>query len=193
MKFHSLKQRFEPYRDIIIFMITLFVANYFWKFTMVGDEDGEIVTWFGLDVTAPFQLMSCHIASVVYWLISLVRDTAYMVGEQTIRFESGSGTKVIWGCSGLKQMFIWTCLILTVRGGGKHKTWFIPLGWVCCHVFNVLRIFIISLFIEFHPDWFHVLHDYIFKYLFYVMLFGLWVWFVERIRWKCPVDTAQAD
>ena len=193
MKFHSLKQRFEPYRDIIIFMITLFVANYFWKFTMVGDEDGEIVTWFGLDVTAPFQFMSCHIASAVYWLVSLVRDTAYMVGEQTIRFESGSGTKVIWGCSGLKQMFIWTCLILTVRGGWKHKTWFIPLGWVCCHVFNVLRIFIISLFIEFHPDWFHVLHDYIFKYLFYAMLFGLWVWFVERIREKPPVETLRED
>ena len=33
-------------------MVTLLVANYFWKFTMVGDEDGEIVTWFGLDVTA---------------------------------------------------------------------------------------------------------------------------------------------
>jgi hypothetical protein len=27
-----------------------------------------------------------------------------------------------------------------------------------------------------------VLHDYIFKYLFYGMLFGLWVWFVEGIR-----------
>ena len=27
-----------------------------------------------------------------------------------------------------------------------------------------------------------LLHDYIFKYLFYGMLFGLWVWFVEGIR-----------
>ena len=33
--------------DIIIFMVTLFVANYFWKFTMLGDENGEVVTWFG--------------------------------------------------------------------------------------------------------------------------------------------------
>jgi exosortase/archaeosortase family protein len=181
-KSQELIAKVSPYTDIIIFVVTLFAANYFWKFTMVGDENGDVVTWFGLDVTAPFEFMSCHIASVVYWLVSLVRDTAYMPDEQTIRFASGSGSAIIWGCSGLKQMFIWTCLILTVRGGWKQKTWFIPLGWVCCHVFNILRIFLITLFIEFHPDWFHVLHDYIFKYAFYAMMFGLWVLFVEKIR-----------
>ena len=175
-------ERLSPYKDVIIFMVTLLVANYFWKFTMVGDENGEVVTWFGLDVTAPFVFMSRHIAAAVYWLVALFRDTVFMVGENSIRFESGSGTSIIWGCSGLKQMFIWTCLMLTVRGGWIHKTWFIPLGWVCCHAFNILRIFLITLFIEFHPDWFPILHDYIFKYLFYGMMFGLWVLFVEKIR-----------
>ena len=175
-------ERLKPYRDIIVFVITLFVANYFWKFTMIGDENGDNVTWFGLDVTAPFEFMACHVASAVYWLVSLVRDSAYMTDVHTIRFESGSATTIIWGCSGLKQMFIWTCLILTVRGGWKQKTWFIPLGWICCHAFNILRIFLIALLIEQHPEWFYVLHDYIFKYLFYAMLFGLWVLFVEKIR-----------
>lgn len=182
MKFRTLKQLFEPYADVIIFMITLLVANYAWKYTMIGDENGDMVTWFGLDVTAPFEFMACHIASVVYWLVGLFRDTVSMPDAHTIRFSSGTGTTIIWGCSGLKQMFIWMCLILTVRGGWKHKAWFIPLGWVCCHAFNILRIFLIALLIEHHPDWFHVLHDYIFKYLFYAMLFGLWVLFVERIR-----------
>jgi exosortase/archaeosortase family protein len=132
--------------------------------------------------------MACHIASAVFWLISLFRDTAYMVGEHSIRFESGAGTTIIWGCSGLKQMFIWTCLIITVRhltpgvSTWLHKLWYIPFGWVCCHLFNILRIFLIALFIEHHPEWFHTLHDYIFKYLFYAMLFGLWVIFVEKIR-----------
>ena len=190
MKFRSLKQRFEPYKDVIIFMITLLVSNYFWKFTMVGDENGDSVTWFGMDITAPFEFMACHIASVVFWLVSLVRDTASMTDAHTIHFTSGSGTTIIWGCTALKQSFIWLCLILTVRSVSKefrrqtwlHKLWFIPFGWICCYAFNILRIFIISLFIEFHPDWFHVLHDYIFKYIFYGMLFLLWVWFVERIR-----------
>ena len=190
MKCRSLKQLSEalkPYEDVIIFMVTLLVANYFWKFTFSGDEDGEMVTWFGMDVTAPFEFMVCHIAQVVYWLVGLFRDTVYMVGEHSIRFENGCGTTIIWACSGLKQSFIWMCLILTVvplkmRSLWLRKLWFIPVGWLCCYVFNILRIFAIALFMEFHPEWFHVLHDYIFKYAFYAMLFGLWVIFVEKIR-----------
>ena len=110
----SLKQRFEPYADILIFVVTLLVANYAWKWTFTGDEYGDQVTWLGMDVTAPFEFMACHIASVVYWLLSLVRDTAYMTDVHTIRFASGSGTTIIWGCTGLKQSFIWLCLILMV-------------------------------------------------------------------------------
>lgn len=187
---YEIIDRLRPYADIIIFMVTLLVANYAWKWTMVGDENGDSVTWFGLDITAPFEFMACHIASAVFWMVSLFRDTAYMTDAHTIRFASGTGTTIIWGCTALKQSFIWLCLILTVKSTaaayGKalwlKKLWFIPFGWVCCYLFNILRIFLIALFIEHHPDWFHLLHDYIFKYLFYAMLFGLWVWFVEGIR-----------
>ena len=185
-KIENLKSIIAPYSDVVIFMITLFVANYFWKWTVSGDEHGEMVTWFGMDVTAPFEWMACHIASVVYWLVSLFRDTAWMADEHTIRFTSGSGTTIIWGCTAIKQSFIWLCLILTVRPWKSsiinHKCWYILLGWLCCYVFNILRIFLIALLIEHHPDWFEVLHNYIFKYLFYAMLFGLWVIFVEKIR-----------
>ena len=191
--FAHLQSQLRPYRDVIVFVVTLLVANYFWKWTMNGDEYGEQVTWFGLDVTAPFEFMACHIASVVYGLLSLFRDTVYMADENTIRFASGVGTTIIWGCSGLKQSFIWLCLILTVRPIFKSsnsqilkfsiaKSLYILLGWLCCYVFNILRIFLIALLIEHHPDWFEVLHNYIFKYLFYAMLFGLWVIFVEKIR-----------
>ena len=181
----------QPYADVIIFMVTLFVVNYAWKYTVLGDENGDQVTWFGWDITAPFEFMSCHITRVVYWLISLFRDTVYMVGDHKIRFDNGVGTTIIWGCSGLKQSFIWMWLILTVRRVSKKtpalvlwlkKLWFIPLGWICCYAFNILRIFLITLMIEHHPDWFPMLHDYIFKYAFYTMLFGLWVIFVEKIR-----------
>ena len=191
--FAHLQLQLRPYRDVIVFVVTLLVANYFWKWTMNGDEVGTQVTWFGLDVTAPFEFMACHIASVVYGLLSLFRDTVYMADEHTIRFASGVGTTIIWGCSGLKQSFIWLCLILTVRPIFKSsnsqilkfsiaKLLYVLLGWLCCYAFNILRIFLIALLIEHHPDWFEVLHNYIFKYLFYAMLFGLWVIFVEKIR-----------
>jgi len=180
-------------------MVTLLAANYFWKWTMTGDEDGEIVTWLGMDVTAPFEFMSVHVARVVYELVALFRDTVYLYGEHTIRFESGSGSSIIWGCTGLKQAFIWFWLIATVPPIFQSsnlpifkfqiaKLWYIPLGWICCYAFNILRIFIITLCVEHHPEWFPILHDYIFKYLFYGMMFGLWVIFVEKIRSSVSAD-----
>jgi exosortase/archaeosortase family protein len=127
--------------------------------------------------------------------VGLFRDTVYKVGDHVIRYDNGVGTSIIWGCTGLKQSFIFMCLILTVlpyktlnhkseiiNSLWLHKLWFIPLGWLCCYAFNIARIAAITLLIEFHPDWFSFLHDYLFKYLFYAMLFGLWVIFVEKIR-----------
>ncbi len=194
----KIRERVKPYKDVIVFIITLLIANYFWKFTMVGDENGDAVTWFGIDITAPFEFMACHVADAVYWIVGLFRDTVYKVGDHVIRYDNGVGTSIIWGCTGLKQSFIFMCLILTVLPvrfrisdlGFRNsnfkfqiaKLWFIPIGWLCCYAFNIARIAAITLLIEFHPDWFHFLHDYLFKYLFYAMLFGLWVIFVEKIR-----------
>ena len=67
----------KPYTDIILFVVALLAANYFWKFTVLGDEDGIQVTWFGMDITRPFDAMSEHISSVVYWLLSLTNDHVY--------------------------------------------------------------------------------------------------------------------
>ena len=206
MNVKSYKEALRPYRDVIIFMLTLFAVNYFWKFTVSGDEFDEQVTWFGLDITAPFEFMARHVASAVYWLVSLFRDDVTLISDHTIRFPNGVGTTIVWGCSGLKQMFIWTFLILTicdVRKADKakspitdhqlpitnpksslllHKLWFIPLGWICCYAFNILRIFLITILIEDYPTWFNFVHDYLFKYAFYGMLFLLWVVFIEKIR-----------
>ena len=192
-KGQKIKELVAPYKDVIIFMVTLLVANYFWKWTMVGDEDGEAVLWFGMDITAPFAYMSHHIAKVVYELVTLCRDTVMFVGERTIRFESGNGTTIIWGCTGLKQSFIFLWLILTIPPIFQFsnspifkfltaKLGFVLVGWLACYAFNILRIFLIALAIEHHPEWFEFLHDFLFKYLFYGMLFGLWVIFVEKIR-----------
>lgn len=198
MKVESRKWKdiIEPYLDIIIFMVTLVVTNYFWKFTVIGDEHGDTVSWFGIDLTSLFDVVSNHVAAVVFWLVSLFRDTVYMVDANTIRFNSGSGTSIVWGCTGIKQSFIFLWLILTVRPYALRfsplrfqfsvmsaaKLLYIPFGWLCCYLFNILRIFCITVMLEYHPLWFLVLHDVIFKYLFYFMLFGLWVLFVERIR-----------
>jgi exosortase/archaeosortase family protein len=171
----------RPYWDIILFVIALLAANFFWKFTVIGDEGSEQVMWLGWDISRPFDYMSEHIARVVYWFIHLNNDGVYFLEPSTIHFSTGTGTKIVWGCTGLKQSFIWIIIMLIARGNWKHKIWFIPLGLVCAYLFNILRITLIAMAIEHHPEWFEVLHDYIFKYIFYGMLFLLWLWWSNKI------------
>lgn len=168
--------------DVAIFVATLLIANCLWKFTITGDEADTAVVWLGIDITAPFDFLARHITSEVYWLISLFRDTCVLDSPTSYHFVSGVGTRIVWSCTPLKQSFIWLCLLLTTRGGWKNKLWFIPLGLVCVYLFNLIRIVSISLLTEFHPEWFNLLHTYVFKYLFYGMMFLLWVLFINKLR-----------
>lgn len=177
----------KPYVDIILFVVALLTANYFWKFTVLGDEGGTQVTWFGLDITHPFDVMAHHISQVVYWLLSLTNEHVYLYEPNLIRFETGTGTRIVWSCTALKQSFIWIIIMLVARGKWIHKLWFIPLGLICTYVFNILRITLIAMAIEHHPEWFDLLHEHILKYLFYFMLFGLWAWWTNCDKLRNPL------
>ena len=169
----------RPYADIILFVVALLAANFFWKFTVLGDEGGEQVIWFGVDITRPFDILAAHIAKAVYWLVHLTRDTIYLLSDNILWFTSGTSIKIVWSCTALKQSFIWLIIMLAARGKWLRKLWFIPLGWVCIYAFNILRIAWIAMIVEHHPQLFELLHTHIFKYLFYLMLFGMWIWWTK--------------
>jgi len=187
------KRRFDisPYIDILIFVVALLAANWFWKFTVVGDEGGEQVTWFGLDITAPFTWLAAHISRVVYGLIHLVNSGVALSGGTIFYPATGTGTTIVWSCTGLKQSFIWLVIMLVSRGPWKKKAWFIPLGLLCVYAFNILRITLIAMAMEHHPEWFELLHTYIFKYLFYGMQFLLWLWWTCGIAKTTRLDNKQ--
>lgn len=183
----------KEYRDIVIFVVTLFAANAIWKGLIQGDELGYgDVTFCGQIVTSFFSAISQHTAECVYDFIRLFRDTIRLEDNLTLRFTNGHATRIVWSCTPVKQDFIWMCLILTTlplwgKGVGKvwlHKLWYIPLGWIVIYGINILRIAAITLFIEQHPEWFEMLHAYLFKYLFYGILFLGWLafttWFSQR-------------
>lgn len=181
LKNSAVWKRLAPYQDVILFMVCLLVAHFFWKLTVEADEHGGPVYWFGWNISAPFDLLAEHITAVVYWLLSHLRNTVSLLSPTVFRFDSGLSIGIVWSCTALKQSFIWLVIMLFARGSGRRKLWFIPLGWLCIYLFNIFRITAVALLVEYHHDWFPFLHNYLFKYLFYGMLFLLWVWWVEKI------------
>lgn len=195
MTFSQLKsnitKNIAPYRDVLGFVIILLCTHFAWKFTVIGDEHGGAVSWFGLDITAPFDFMANHIATVCYTILSWFKDTISFDSLYTLRYDNGNSVKIVWACTAIKQGFIFCCIILFSRGKIRDKLWFIPLGWIFVYVFNILRITLISAVIENHPEWFTFLHEYLLKYIFYGMIFLLWVWWTEKISKQTPAKQSE--
>ena len=57
-KLTELWSKLEPYKDVLIFVVALFVSNWIWKLCIHGDEDNIAVTLFCWDITPFFQYLS---------------------------------------------------------------------------------------------------------------------------------------
>ena len=89
-------------------------------------------------------------------------------------------------CASLKQWMHWLFLMLLFPGPWKHKAWFIPAGLVIIEWTNVVRICGILLMQRQWPghNTFHIAHDYVFKVFFYLVIFLMWVLWVELFKNK---------
>ncbi|MEI8203131.1 MAG: exosortase/archaeosortase family protein [Bacteroidota bacterium] len=98
--------------------------------------------------------------------------------------------QVLYGCSGLKQFIQFALLMLVFPGPLKHKLWYIPMGVLLVFLTNVFRIVSLAEIVRFSPSSFQWAHDYVFRPFFYVVIFSLWVIWVEyfknkkKFRWK---------
>ena len=182
----------SPFAGISYFVVILIVSHFFWKFTVLGDETDQFVSFFGMDISAPFIAMARHVAVMSSELLSFMNFPVELNANNIIRHDNGVAVQIVWSCTGLKQAYIFTCIILFYRGSFKKKMWFIPLGLLLVYVFNIFRITAITALIKANSDWFYLLHEHAFKYMFYAMIFGLWVIWEEKISRNAPQKKIQS-
>lgn len=183
MKIPSFKfpEKLAPYRGVIVFAAVLLLSNWFWKYNVFGDEEGSTVSFWGMDVSAPFVFMARHAAEVAIAILHFLGWNVTLDAANVFHFNSGFNVQVVWACTGLKQAYICFCILIFSRGPWKKKLWYIPLSLIVVYLFNLFRITFILGAVDQHPDWFHFLHIKLFKYLFYAVIFGMWVIWEEKI------------
>ena len=102
--------------------------------------------------------------------------------------KEGTFVKVVIAplCASLKQWFHWLFLMLIFPGPWKHKAWYIPVGLVIIESANVIRIcgILLAQWQWPGPNTFHIAHDYVFKVFFYLVIFLMWVLWVEKFKNK---------
>jgi len=195
MKIPKIKipEKLEPFKGVFFFAVILMASNFFWKYNIVGDEasalDSEVSLW-GFDISAPFIWMAKNVTHMSFLILNFIGSDISLMPSNILRHANGNSVQIIWACTGIKQAYIFFCIIAFNRGPWLKKLWYIPLGLLVVYVFNIIRISFIVGVVGEHPDWFHFLHMYAFKYVFYLIIFLMWVLWEEKIAGKRPVKDA---
>jgi exosortase/archaeosortase family protein len=177
-------EKLVPLKGILYFFVILLAAHFFWKFTMLGDESDVVVTFFGIDLTAGFNFMVDHVARVVRDVLMILGYDMQLEGSNIIQHDNGLAVRIVWACTGYKQAYIFTAIIALYKGPFLKKLWYIPAGLVVVYLFNIFRIVMIVASIRHNPDSFEFLHEGLYKYMYYGVIFLMWVLWEEKIRGK---------
>lgn len=177
----------KPCKGILYFPALLFIFHFSWKIAVDGDMEGDCMYLFGKDITPAWFHDAClRLTSAVAWFVRLLPGTQDLVREPTVLYfpDGGISISIVWGCTGIKQMFIFAGIILFYRGGFLKKLWYIPLGCTILTIYNMVRIGLIVVFTRGYPERFDALHNGIFRYIYYAIVFLLWVYWEEIIAKK---------
>lgn len=156
-------------------------ANWLWKLCIDGEEATGIVYFLGLDVSSFFHFFAKTLTREVYAIMHHFLPALVMSSDVKLSFtDSSYGSHTAWTCTAVKQSFIWICIMIFSRGSWKHKLWYIPLGILCFHIINIIRLCILTYIVGYQHELFDLFHLYILKYMFYFLMFLIWVLWNEK-------------
>ena len=170
-------KQIKPLINVAIFAILILSFHFFFRYWANSLHYWPIITVVG---------------DINNFLMKLLYDNSLWVLQNltTCEITYDDATRTIWlgpgavyvsaGCSGFKQFLQWIVLMVFFPGPWKQKLWFIPLGLVMVHLVNIFRIDVLVIILDYYPQHWHFTHDWILRPFFYVVMFGMWVIWVER-------------
>ncbi len=184
-------EQLAPYKGVIYFFIALLTAHFLWGVLVDANLHGNEIVICGIDCTPQFYELSKIVTKAVYHFISLFPNTDTLQMDDTlIWFSDGKmNYRIIWGCTGIKQLYIFVAIMTLCPGPWKKKLWYIPLGGIILSAYNIVRISAIMFITKNHPENFEFWHEGITKYIYYGLMFLLWMIWEDKIRTKAPDQT----
>jgi exosortase/archaeosortase family protein len=184
MKHFLSNNQIKPLINIAIFAILILGFHFFFRWWVHGDNK----YWPIEGLIAPaYDFLSNLLYNNSIWVLRHLTNYDFTVSDELRTIYLGKGyVGVNSGCSGLKQFLQWLVLMSFFPGPWKHKAWFIPMGLLIIHIINVMRITMLSAYLYYEPSqtsWTFA-HDYLLRPFFYVIMFLLWVVWVEKFVGK---------
>lgn len=177
----KVKALYRNNEDLFRFILAVISVHFIWKIAFLnplGDTTPNTL-FFGTDISDFLLPVSSFLAESTFQIVKLLSNTPTNLDSCSIQFENAAGLLVVWGCSGIKQMLIFSTIILLARGDKLHKIWFIPAGIILLHVVNIIRLVILSFVSRDYPEGFEFIHGVVLKIGYYVIIFGIWLLWIN--------------
>ncbi len=173
------KHLVESLKDVTLFILITIIIHFAWRFWAnqlsylpIADFMSDAQNW-----------MATRVFRQSVWFVQLILSIELGLFQESnsMYFSNGAHMYINQSCSGLKQIMQFALLMIVFPGPWKRKLWFIPLGVFIVHLTNLFRIIGLSVVLIIKPDYWGFSHDYIFRPFFYVVIFFLWVCWVDKI------------
>ncbi|HAJ98644.1 MAG TPA: hypothetical protein DCM62_01325 [Bacteroidales bacterium] len=174
----KLPEAVQPAKDVIYFLVLLFSFHFLylgWSKGLGFFPIADAIDW--LFVTVAQVLLEQSLA-----VLAFLGVETYQRGAMLFIHQMQSWVTVAPECITFKQWLHWIVIMVFFPGPLKHKLWYVPVGIIIIHITNLVRIVGLLLIQIPFPGMFHFFHDYIFKTLFYAVIFAMWLIWNEKIR-----------
>ncbi len=200
------------YKDIIWFLTLFLFFEFCWKLAVHQGEEESILLVLGHDLTHYTEGFNRFTAQITHWVVSnIFEHKDFLIDGHSIYFEDSLRVDIIWGCTGLKQLLMFSFIMIFYFGPKTKKYWFIPLSLFILMFVNIVRLSAICIIIkdpfpdwfiavnewyndrtwinspegywQFYTDWFNVFHRDAFTWIYYDgVIFVLWLVWEELIN-----------
>jgi exosortase/archaeosortase family protein len=177
-------KRLLPLKNVTLFAILILSFHYFFRWWARG---GNAYWPIAGEINILYEWLSDLLYVNSKWVLEYLSTLPFTFDDAKREFYINDGyVGVSHGCSGLKPLLQWIVLMTFFPGTWKKKLWFIPVGLVVVHMVNIFRITSLVAILYFgatQQQW-DFAHDWILRPFFYVVMFAMWVLWVDKITAK---------
>lgn len=157
-----------------------------------GITDSRYISIFGYDLSKAFEPICRTTLNSVVPLCNIFKDSFEGISIKTGDLEKfilrnnkyNTDFEIVWGCTSVKQIIMFFLIMLTTFGKLRHRMLFFIISIPIIEIFNILRITAITCLSVEDMTTFQFWHDSVFRIIYYIFLFGLWLLWAEVITKK---------
>lgn len=174
-----MKKYFSEYKPFLFFLAKFFGTYLVLTFayqTYLSEFDAE-----NFEVDGFTELVSEQSKQ----LLSLFDSHSYTkpnLKEQSVNlfYHSKWVARIVEGCNALSVIILFVSFVFAFTGKFKQTIFFVIIGSLVIHVFNIIRIVLLSMAIFHFNQYQEILHSVIFPLFIYGIVFVLWVVWVNK-------------